>query len=123
MDIASEIRDSDDRFEKAFAGGDTVAIAELYCEDAQLLPPGSRISKGRAGARAYWKRAMMMGAATIKLETAEVEDLGDAAIELGRYSLTDKKGADLEIGKYLVVWRREHGILKLHRDIWNSDGA
>jgi hypothetical protein len=29
-------------------------------------------------------------------------------------------GSILDTGKYIVIWKRENGAWKWHRDIWNS---
>jgi ketosteroid isomerase-like protein len=45
---------------------------------------------------------------------------GDLAAETGKYDLTGADGTVLDSGKYVVVWKREGGHWKLHRDIWNT---
>jgi ketosteroid isomerase-like protein len=39
------------------------------------------------------------------------------------WTLKGKDGAELDHGKYVVIWKKEAGGWKLHRDIWNSSQA
>jgi ketosteroid isomerase-like protein len=61
-----------------------------------------------------------MGVAAADLETVEFEEMGDTAWEVGKFSLKAKDGRLLDHGQYIVIWKREHGAWKWHRDIWNS---
>jgi ketosteroid isomerase-like protein len=54
----------------------------------------------------------------VTLTTADVESAGDLAVETGTVKLVAKDGK-LTQARYLVVWKREGGGWKLHRDIWN----
>jgi ketosteroid isomerase-like protein len=60
-----------------------------------------------------------LGQPTLRLDTAEVEEIGDAACEIGAYTLT--AGGETDKGKYVVIWKREGGDWKLAVDIWNTD--
>jgi len=39
---------------------------------------------------------------------------------VGTFTLKGKGGQELDAGKYIVIWKREDGQWKLHRDIFNS---
>jgi ketosteroid isomerase-like protein len=75
---------------------------------------------GRAAIQDFWQGAMQMGVKTARLESVEAEAQDQTAIETGRYILSGAGGQLLDQGKYLVVWQREDGQWKLHRDIWNT---
>jgi uncharacterized protein (TIGR02246 family) len=107
-------------FMEMYASGDAAGIAGLYTEDGQLLPPNSEILTGREAVAGFWQFVMGLGIATVRLETVELEVLGDAAVEIGRYTLAGGGGQPVDGGKYLVVWKNEGGAWKLHRDIWNT---
>ena len=111
------------KFMSAFEQGDASGIAALYTEDGQLLPPGSDIISGHTNITAYWKGAMHMGVKKVLLETLELDSLGDVAIEIGRANLYSESGDKIDNPKFMIVWKREEGEWKLHRDIWNSDIA
>jgi len=119
-DLREEIRSANDDFEKNFASGDARGMASLYTRDGVLLPPGAGIQEGSNAIQNFWQMAMDMGIKQAHLETLEVEQEGDAAIEMGKYELSGTEGQRMDQGKYIVVWKREGGKLKLHKDIWNT---
>ena len=106
----------------AFAKGDAHAVAEMYAENAYVLPPGSDMVKGRAAIEAFWRQAsQQLGDA--KLTTLDVLPLGrNAAREIGTVTLKTKgQPAQEVVGKYAVVWRKIGGQWKLATDIWNTN--
>ena len=119
-DLREEIRCANDDFEKNIASGNARGIASLYTRDGVLLPPGTGIQEGSDAIQNFWQMAMDMGIKQAHLETLEVEQEGDAAIEMGKYELSGTEGQRMDQGKYIVVWKREGGKLKLHKDIWNT---
>jgi uncharacterized protein (TIGR02246 family) len=106
-------------FAAAFLRGDAEAVAELYTEDAELLPPGAEAVAGRSAIAAFWKGAIDAGVKDLALTTVQVESTGDLAYEVGKVRLVANDGQVSE-DRYLVVWKRENGKWQLHRDIWNS---
>jgi uncharacterized protein (TIGR02246 family) len=119
-DILSQIEAGNKKFMDAFRRGDAAAMADLYTAQGQLLPANSDFVRGTEAIREFWQGAMAMGLKDATLETVEVEDHGDTAIEVGRYRLLAPGGAVADHGKYIVVWKREGGVWKLHRDIWTT---
>jgi uncharacterized protein (TIGR02246 family) len=107
-------------FIAAFLKGDANAVAQLYTADAQVIAPGAPVARGRAAIAAAWQSTIDTGVKDLTLETAEVESAGDLAYETGVVTLAYKDGRALR-ARYLVVWKREGGQWKLHRDIWNSE--
>ncbi len=118
--IADQIRQCNDAFEAAFAQQDSATIADLYTEEADLLPPGADKLTGREAIANFWQGAMQMGVAKATLTTDEAEDLGDTTIETGNFSLYSATGDSLDQGKYLVIWKQRNDQWFLHKDIWNS---
>lgn len=121
--IESDIRAADDHFQSLFAQGDAAGMSELYTEEGMLLPTGSDFIQGKQGIQSFWQAVMDMGIKQAQLEIVEVERHGDTAVELGRYTLGGADQQVLDQGKYVVIWKREDGAWKLHRDIWNSSLA
>ena len=111
-----------DAFEAAFNKGDFAALANLYTEDAYLLPPGSAMAKGRSNVQAFWTKAGE-SVGDLKLTTVDVKPLGsDAAREVGTFSLMTKgQQRETVSGKYVVVWQKVGSDWKLATDIWNAD--
>jgi ketosteroid isomerase-like protein len=121
-DVRSDIVANNRRFMEDFHRKEAASLAALYTGAGQLLPPNSPPVSGPTGIQAFWQGAMDAGIAQVTLETVDAEGHGETAIEVGRYTLLAAGGQVADAGKYLVVWKREEGAWKLHRDIWNSNG-
>ena len=117
--VREAIAAANQSFMRAFARGDAAGMAALYTADGQLLPTHSDVVSGTQAIQTFWQAVMGMGITEASLETVEVEAHGDTAHEVGRYRLGGESGP-LDHGKYIVIWKRESGQWKLHRDIWNS---
>lgn len=100
-------------------------MANLYAEDALLLPPGAPVVKGRAGIKAFLgAEATATKAAGITLKNVAVTGAGvsgDTGWISGSYAVVDATGATLDSGSYLSVHRRINGQWLYIRDTWNSD--
>lgn len=120
MHVRSAIEECNKKFGAGVAKGDAAAVASLYTEDAQALPPGGDAVKGKEAIQKMWQGVFGAGIAGAVLTTLEVESMGDLAAEVGTYVLTTKDGKTADRGKYIVIWKNINGQWKLHRDIWNS---
>jgi uncharacterized protein (TIGR02246 family) len=107
----------------AFNQGDVATFAQVYTEDARILPPGMAPIEGRAQIQEFWTGgAQQMGMRDLELTTDEVQVAGDHAFEQGRFQFMTNGGPAQ--GKYLVVWQKQpDGSWKWHRDIWNESPA
>ena len=107
------------------SAGNAAAVAQLYTEDAAIMPPGAARLDGREAIQQYWQGLLDAGVGDILVTTQEVEDAGDSAVEIGTISATAPGDGDSRVsltGKYIVVYRRDGGgNWRLHRDIWNFD--
>ncbi len=105
--------------------GNAAGMAELYCDDAVLMPPGVPRITGREAIQQYWQGLLDAGVKDISLTTLEVEEAGDSAVEVGAIAATAPGEGDARValtGKYIVAWKRDGGgTWRLHRDIWNFD--
>ncbi len=110
-------------FMHAFEQGDAAGVAACYTEAGQVLPPGSDIITGKEAIEGFWSAVMGMGVKKIELATLELDHQGDTAIDVGRVCLYTETGDTIDDPKFLVIWKREGGQWKMHRDIWNSDTA
>ncbi len=117
---AGSIQIANEIFMNTFARGDAAGMGALYTENGQLLPSNSDFVKGRKAIQAFWKGAMDMGIKSAKLETIDLEEHGDSAYEVGKYTLSGAGGQLMDQGKYIVIWKKQGGEWKLHRDIWNT---
>jgi len=117
------IADVNARFMEAFLRQDARVVARLYTENGSLLPPGGDFFTGHDDIESFWREAMNAGIAAVNLESIETEILGDTAVDVGRYTLSGSDSSVLDRGKYMVVFKKQSGAWKLHRDIWNSNQA
>jgi len=129
-DAAKEIaalEAADKNWEKAYAAGNSDAIANLYDEQAVLLPPGAPPVKGRAAIKAFFVKdiaeAQKSGVAFILGPNPAGGVSGDMGWQSGTYVVKDKAEKVLEAGKYLSVSKKKDGKWLYVRDTWNADGA
>ena len=108
-----------------YANADADGMANLYAEDAILMPPGAPAVTGRSGIRTFLGAdAANSKAAGISLKNASVTGTGvqgDIGWISGTYVVVDSSGATIDGGSYLSVHRRTDGAWPYIRDIWNSD--
>jgi uncharacterized protein (TIGR02246 family) len=116
------IEKMNERFATAFNKGDTATVAQMYVEDAYLLPAGSPMVRGRSSIQTFWTKAGE-SVGDMKLTTEDVRPLGtDAAREIGTYGLKTKGSPAQEVvGKYVVIGQKIGSEWKLATDIWNTD--
>ncbi|HSQ05126.1 MAG TPA: DUF4440 domain-containing protein [Burkholderiales bacterium] len=112
---------ADKAFVAAFNKHDAAGIAAIYSSTAEAFPPNSDIVKGRDAIQKMWQGALDQGIATVDVATTEVHAEGNLAYEVGTYSMQTADGKVADRGKYCVVWIKEAGQWKLHRDIWSTN--
>jgi uncharacterized protein (TIGR02246 family) len=119
------IRTQTKDWEKAYNRGDAKAVAALYAEDAQLLPPGALGIRGRAAILEFFMKdiasSKSAGAVFVLSRKTDVGVSGNTGWESGTYKVT-VKGALVETGKFLSVSRKKDGKWLYIRDTWNADG-
>lgn len=114
------ISQANQRFMDAFNRGSAGGVADCYTAGAQLLPANVGPIVGRENIQGFWQAVMDMGIKAARLETIELDALGETVIEVGKYTLLSGRDQILDAGKYLVVWKPEQGQWRLHRDIWTT---
>ncbi|MGS0891932.1 YybH family protein [Burkholderia stagnalis] len=110
------------RWAEAFARGDYEAIGRLYTGDGTLLPPGGDRVVGPGAIVEYFAK----GYAGSKPDTVSFgndEFYGDDQVvtEVADAEIRDHDGKLKFRGKQILVFLKQGGAWKLHRDIWNSD--
>ena len=103
------------------AKGDSVGLASCYGTDGALLLNNMPPIKGQANLVKVWGGFINAGIAAIELNTTEVWGDENYITEYGTFILKAKDSTQLDKGKYLVLWKKENGKWKFHRDISNSD--
>ena len=107
---------------EAFAKGDSVAIANMYADDAKLMFTGMPAVVGKAGIQSVFGGYIKGGVNKIDLKTAEVWGTEDLLAEEGAVTIYV---GDQIVGqeKFIVLWKKVGGQWKIMRDIANSDLA
>jgi ketosteroid isomerase-like protein len=122
---AEELSQMNRDFAKALNNKDSVAAANLYTEDATLLPPDEAPVSGRVNIRKYWEGAIAGGAFDVSVATTSTGSNGDLGYEVGRFQMSIKQPdgkITVERGKYIELLKRgEDGIWKSTHGIWNAD--
>ena len=108
-----------------YARADADGLANLYAEDALLMPPGTHAVQGRPAIKTFLgDDAAKSKAAGISIKNVAVtgsDVCGDNGWISGTYAVTDASGATVDSGNYLSAHRRTNGAWLYIRDIWNSD--
>ena len=110
-------------WEKGYNEKDAEAVAALYTEDGQLLPPGVAVVNGRSAIRDYWASDIANSNASLAITADATGVGGDWAWRSGAWRAMGADGSTAATGKYIEVWRRTADGWQLHRDIWNADEA
>jgi len=109
-----------------YAKADGEGMANLYAEDARLMPPGAPAVTGRAAIKAFLgddAAKTKSAGLSIKNGTASVDVAGDMGWVSGDYAVVDGAGMAVDSGNYLSVHKLTNGQWLYVRDIWNSDRA
>jgi uncharacterized protein (TIGR02246 family) len=120
-DLKAAIEAANRQFSEAVAKGDGAACGALYTATARAFPPNAAAVEGRDAITKMWSSLLASGIRSLALTAVEVTGGGDAAQEVGTYVLKAPDGTVADEGKYVVLWKKEGGRWRLHRDIWNSN--
>jgi len=118
--VKAHIRKEASNFEEELRRGDSTALAAHYTSDALVMPPNSEPVKGNDIVN-VWGGAIRMGVKDLKLSITDISGDGDLYAETGNYEMFGADNKSLDKGKYVVVWKKQDGIWKMYRDIWNSN--
>ncbi|MFN2196074.1 MAG: YybH family protein [Anaerolineales bacterium] len=118
--VRQAIEEANEVFMAAFNAHDGAGLAELYTEDAQLMPPNADFVIGREAIEQFWPVIFESGIDSALLEIREVDALGNTAVEVSNYTLYLADGTIADQGKYMIEWKRVAGKWYIHRDIFNS---
>lgn len=96
---------------RAFAAGDSAAVAGVYDARGARFAPNGAVIRGRDAIRAnIGSFIRRVGPVTVVLETLDVWVVDDVAYETGRWAYTFTPPGSTERtvgGRYVTVWRKQ----------------
>tara|TARA_R110002050_G_scaffold68095_5_gene147698 strand:- start:5844 stop:6320 length:477 start_codon:yes stop_codon:yes gene_type:complete len=96
-------------FAKALVAKDATAAANLYAENASLLPPNEPMVTGRENIKNYWQEAIDAGLVAASVKTIDASSDGDLGYEVGTFELkfqAEDGSIITDIGKYTEILKR-----------------
>lgn len=121
VNAKKEIEATNQNLKELLAKGDSIGFANSYTADAKFMESNQPSIVGKSKIQSFWTKLINGGATNISLTTLEVWGDENYITEEGLYDFKSKDGAALGNGKYIVLWKKEDGKWKLHRDMANSD--
>lgn len=116
----SEIEAANHNYEVLCSKTDSVGLAtECYTVDAKLMNPNEETAVGRKAIQSVFAGIMNAGITGIKIQTAEIWGDENCITEEGTLAINIKDGTVVGKGKYLVLWKKEDGKWKIHRDAYS----
>ena len=109
------------RWADAFARGDYDAIGRLYTDDGALLPPGGDKVTGRRAITEYFTNGYA-GSKPGTVSFSHYEFYGNERVvtEVSDAEVRDGDGKLKVRAKQTLVFLKQGGVWKLHRDMWNA---
>jgi ketosteroid isomerase-like protein len=116
-----EIEAANQALVEFMAKGDSAGMASAYSKDGLLMLNNMPSVKGNDQLATVWGSFIRAGVSKLTLTTLEVWGDENFVTEEGLFEIKTKEDAPIDKGKYLVLWKKEDGKWKLHRDISNTD--
>ena len=116
-----EIEAANQEISELLAKGDSVGMVGAYSSDGAAMVANSPAIKDKNQLKSIWNSFVQSGNTNLKLNTMEVWGDENYISEEGTYELKTKEGNQVDNGKYIVIWKKENGKWKLHRDMSSSD--
>ena len=116
-----DIEDANRNLVLLTSAGDSVALANYYTADAEIVKPNKPAIVGRKDIQKEISSMIKAGVANLDLKILSVSGDEKLLTEKGVFTLASKDNKQIDKGKYTVLWKREEGKLKLFRDSISSD--
>ena len=110
-------------FSQFYTSANYEALANAYCKEGVILPPGTDIIKGREAIKKRWILPDGVQVPYHKITPTEIKIIDEYAYDVGYYEGTTVRKDKSEVswkGKYLIVWKKEDGDWKIYADAWNK---
>ena len=129
------------QFVEAFKTRDFAAVADMFTDDAVMLPPRRNIITGKSKIQSFWTRSNRIR--ELRFDTDSVVTLaGNVVREIGTLRMLVGPGAGASgdqdssgdkpdqtarsqsqeiLGKYVFIWRKIDDEWKLETSMWNRN--
>ncbi len=127
--VAIQVDEPYQRFSTAYATLDADRVAQVYADDALMLPPGGEIIRGRAAVREHYAEGFDEDrkrghTRTITFELVDRLVRDDVRTDYGYYTVTARSPSGHERqhrGKFAKVWQRgRDGVWRIRSDTYNA---
>jgi uncharacterized protein (TIGR02246 family) len=113
------VRRAQDSWNAAFNRGDAAAVADLYTDDAIVLPPSHVFIKGAASIRGFLHGLIAAGVKEHGMELIDAEAEGPLAFAAGRWWATGPGDERFEGSVVTVLRRQGDGSWPICLHTWN----
>ena len=101
-------------YETNLKNGDSIALGEMYTEDAEIIPS----TVGRANIIKVFGGMIRDSITGSSFKTTKLWGNDELLVEDGTGSWSHENGTVVSRGRYLLVWKKEDGKWKILRDTW-----
>jgi uncharacterized protein (TIGR02246 family) len=109
------------RWAEAFGRGNYEAIGRLYTEDGAMLPPGGNKVTGAGAIAEYFTKGYAGSKPdTVSFSNYEFYGNDQTVTEVSDAEIRDPSGKLKFRSKQILIFVKQAGAWKLHRDIWND---
>jgi ketosteroid isomerase-like protein len=113
------IKEKNNEFTKAHITKDSIAMVDIFTQDAKVFPPNSDAVIGRPAIAVLTSQYLKLDIKEFSEETTAFYGNEDYLIDEGNYYF--RYDNTIEKGKYLNVWRKEDGNWKIYTNMWNTN--
>ncbi|KPP98490.1 MAG: ketosteroid isomerase related protein [Rhodobacteraceae bacterium HLUCCA12] len=107
------------QYEDRFNARDAEALARLFNEDVVYYGPLGTVFEGRDAVEQRYRGSFEAGFRDMRIETIEIDVLGDTAWDIARYTITGPNGDPLE-GYHLAILKKVDGDWMVQRTLVNA---
>jgi ketosteroid isomerase-like protein len=104
-------------YESHLKNGDSIALGNMYMEDAEIIPS----TVGREKIIKSFGSSIRNGITGSSFKTTHLWGNNQLLVEDGRGTWSYENGNVADSGRYLLVWVKDEGKWKILRDTWFPD--
>ncbi len=112
-EIESRLRE----YENHLRNGDSIALGEMYMENAEIIPS----TVGRSNIIKVFGSMIRDSITESSFKTVGLWGNDELLVEEGTGVWSHKNGKVVGRGRYLLVWQKDNGEWKILRDTWFPD--